>query len=36
VVNFIGAKDLIGKFVDLTITAARPHSLRGELASNQA
>lgn len=32
VVNFAGSPRLIGQFVDLTITAARPHSLRGEIA----
>jgi tRNA-2-methylthio-N6-dimethylallyladenosine synthase len=31
VVNFAGNPRLIGRFVDLTITAARPHSLRGEI-----
>lgn len=30
VVNFAGSSDLIGKFVDVTITEARPNSLRGE------
>jgi len=29
VVNFPGSKELIGKFVDVAITAALPHSLRG-------
>ncbi len=32
VVNFPGARDLLGRLVDVTITAALPHSLRGELA----
>jgi tRNA-2-methylthio-N6-dimethylallyladenosine synthase len=32
VVNFPGEPDLVGHFVELTITAALPHSLRGELA----
>ncbi|MFL6619743.1 MAG: tRNA (N6-isopentenyl adenosine(37)-C2)-methylthiotransferase MiaB [Povalibacter sp.] len=32
VVNFPGESDLVGHFVELTITAALPHSLRGELA----
>jgi len=32
VVNFPGPKHLAGRFVDVTITAARAHSLRGELA----
>jgi len=31
VANFPGPERLIDKFVDLRITAARPHSLRGEL-----
>jgi tRNA-2-methylthio-N6-dimethylallyladenosine synthase len=35
VVNFAGAEDLIGRFIDVTITAALPHSLRGELALQQ-
>ena len=30
VVNFAGAPRLIGQFLDVTITAALPHSLRGE------
>ena len=30
VVNFSADHDLIGKFVDVTITEARPNSLRGE------
>ncbi len=32
VVNFSGPQELIGEFVDLTITEALPNSLRGELA----
>ena len=32
VVNFPGSRDHIGRFADVTITAALPHSLRGELA----
>jgi tRNA-2-methylthio-N6-dimethylallyladenosine synthase len=32
-VNFIGPRSLVGEFVDVTITAAAPHSLRGEIAS---
>jgi tRNA-2-methylthio-N6-dimethylallyladenosine synthase len=32
-VNFEGSPRLIGAFVDVAITAARPHSLRGEIAS---
>ncbi len=31
VVNFPGSRDLVGRFVDVTITSARPHSLRGEI-----
>jgi len=33
VVNFAGAKELIGGFVDIAITAALPHSLRGEIST---
>ena len=33
VVNFPGPRRLIGEFIDVTITAALPHSLRGELAA---
>jgi tRNA-2-methylthio-N6-dimethylallyladenosine synthase len=36
VVNFPGDPDLIGAFVDVAITAALPHSLRGELAAQPA
>jgi tRNA-2-methylthio-N6-dimethylallyladenosine synthase len=32
VVNFTGSAGLTGEFVDVTITAALPHSLRGEIA----
>ena len=32
VVNFAGSADLIGCYADIHITAARAHSLRGELA----
>jgi len=32
VVNFAGHPRLIGHFIDVTITAALPHSLRGEVA----
>ena len=32
VVNFAGDAGLIGRYVDVTITTALPHSLRGELA----
>ncbi|MDO8788637.1 MAG: tRNA (N6-isopentenyl adenosine(37)-C2)-methylthiotransferase MiaB [Sulfuritalea sp.] len=31
VVNFAGNESLIGRFIDVKITAALPHSLRGEL-----
>jgi tRNA-2-methylthio-N6-dimethylallyladenosine synthase len=31
-VNFDGASHLVGSFVDVAITAALPHSLRGEIA----
>ena len=33
VVNFNGSPDLIGQFVDVTITEALPNSLRGELVN---
>jgi tRNA-2-methylthio-N6-dimethylallyladenosine synthase len=33
VVNFAGSADLIGRYAEIRITAARAHSLRGELAS---
>jgi tRNA-2-methylthio-N6-dimethylallyladenosine synthase len=36
VVNFRGAPRLLGQFADVTITAALPHSLRGELALQPA
>ena len=32
VANFRGSRDLIGQFVEVTITAALPHTLRGEAA----
>jgi tRNA-2-methylthio-N6-dimethylallyladenosine synthase len=32
-VNFTGPRRLIGGFIDITITAALPHSLRGEVAT---
>ncbi|MBD5801791.1 (Dimethylallyl)adenosine tRNA methylthiotransferase MiaB [Azoarcus sp. Aa7] len=35
VVNFAGSPRLIGQFVDLTITAALPHSLRGEIVTRE-
>jgi tRNA-2-methylthio-N6-dimethylallyladenosine synthase len=31
VVNFVGGHDLIGTYVDITVTAALAHSLRGEM-----
>lgn len=36
VVNFKGNPRLIGSFVDVTITAALPHSLRGEIVIREA
>jgi tRNA-2-methylthio-N6-dimethylallyladenosine synthase len=36
VVNFPGPPRLIGRFVDLTVTAALPHSLRGEIVAAQS
>jgi tRNA-2-methylthio-N6-dimethylallyladenosine synthase len=33
VVNFPGAPSLVGTYADVRITAAQPHSLRGELAA---
>jgi tRNA-2-methylthio-N6-dimethylallyladenosine synthase len=33
VVNFRGAARLVGEFVDVTVTAALPHSLRGEIVA---
>jgi len=35
VVNFAGNERLVGRFVDVTITAALPHSLRGEVVTQQ-
>jgi tRNA-2-methylthio-N6-dimethylallyladenosine synthase len=32
VVNFPGPRELLGRFADVMVTAALPHSLRGELA----
>jgi tRNA-2-methylthio-N6-dimethylallyladenosine synthase len=32
-VNFAGPPELIGRFVDVVVTEARPHSLRGRLAT---
>jgi tRNA-2-methylthio-N6-dimethylallyladenosine synthase len=34
--NFAGSAALIGRFVDVTVTAALAHSLRGRLAESQA
>jgi len=34
-VNFAGPRQLIGRFADVLVTAARPHSLRGRLAQPQ-
>ncbi|MBI5793177.1 MAG: tRNA (N6-isopentenyl adenosine(37)-C2)-methylthiotransferase MiaB [Rhodocyclales bacterium] len=36
VVNFAGAARLVGQFIDVTITAALPHSLRGEVVTAAA
>jgi tRNA-2-methylthio-N6-dimethylallyladenosine synthase len=36
VVNFPGPNDLAGRFADVIVTAALPHSLRGELAPSPA
>jgi tRNA-2-methylthio-N6-dimethylallyladenosine synthase len=36
VVNFAGAPSLIGEFVDVRITAAMPHTLRGEVLASPA
>jgi len=33
VVNFAGPARLVGRFIDVTVTAALPHSLRGEAAT---
>ena len=35
-VNFAGPAQLIGRFVDVTVTAALAHSLRGRLADVRA
>ena len=35
VVNFAGHERLVGRFIDVTITAALPHSLRGEVVTQQ-
>ena len=34
VVNFSGAPGLVGKYAEVRVTAARPHSLRGELVAD--
>ena len=34
VVNFPGPRELVGRFVDVTITSALPHSLRGEILAS--
>ena len=36
VVNFKGSARLVGQMVEMTITAAYPHSLRGEVALREA
>ena len=36
VVNFVGAQDLIGQFVEVRITQALPNSLRGELINEES
>jgi len=36
IVNFGGPPRLIGRFVDVTITAALPHSLRGEIVTRES
>ena len=36
VVNFAGPERLIGHFIDLAITAALPHSLRGEVVTSES
>ena len=36
VVNFAGQARLVGTFVDVTITAALPHSLRGEVVTRES
>ena len=36
VVNFPGRARLVGQFVDVTITSALPHSLRGELVLRES
>jgi tRNA-2-methylthio-N6-dimethylallyladenosine synthase len=36
IVNFKGASRLVGQMIELTITAAHPHSLRGEMLVREA
>ena len=36
VVNFPGAARLINQFIDVRITGALPHSLRGEVVTREA
>jgi tRNA-2-methylthio-N6-dimethylallyladenosine synthase len=36
IVNFAGAKRLVGQMIDVTITQAYPHSLRGEVVTAEA
>ena len=36
IVNFAGQPRLIGQFVEVTITEAYPHSLRGEVATTES
>jgi len=36
VVNFPGPRDRLGTFAEVMITAARAHSLRGELSSAES
>jgi tRNA-2-methylthio-N6-dimethylallyladenosine synthase len=35
VVNFVGNPRLVHRFVDVRITAALPHSLRGEIVTRE-
>jgi tRNA-2-methylthio-N6-dimethylallyladenosine synthase len=36
IVNFAGQPRLIGQFVEVTVTQALPHSLRGEIATHES
>jgi tRNA-2-methylthio-N6-dimethylallyladenosine synthase len=36
IVNFKGASRLVGQMIELTVTAAYPHSLRGEMLVREA